>query len=112
MLTLDKLDKIIYEGMTEDSGEQFNDIAHHVRNAARAVYAAMTEQNEALEAVMSLSVKAAILAGCHRRCRVSAHLYRYTHSACGTQGDEMISPALSFGTASRSSSPASTLAFR
>jgi hypothetical protein len=35
----------------EDSGEHFTDIAHHVRNAARAVFAAMTEQQDALQAV-------------------------------------------------------------
>ena len=51
MLTLDKLDKLIFNGMTEDSGEHFSDIAHHVRNAARAVHAALTEQQETLEAV-------------------------------------------------------------
>jgi hypothetical protein len=51
MLTLDTLDKLIFNGMTEDSGEHFSDIAHHVRNAARAVHAAMTEQNDALMAV-------------------------------------------------------------
>ena len=38
MLTLDAIDKLIFNGMTEDSGEHFSDIAHHVRNAARAVY--------------------------------------------------------------------------
>jgi hypothetical protein len=54
MLTLDALDKLIYDGMTEDSGEHFSDIAHHVRNAARAVYAKLTEQQDALQAVGSI----------------------------------------------------------
>ena len=53
MLTLDALDKLIFNGMTEDSGEHFSDIAHHVRNAAKAVYLAMTPQNDALQAVGS-----------------------------------------------------------
>jgi hypothetical protein len=53
MLTLNALDKLIYNGMTEDSGEMFTDIAHHVRNAAWVVYAAMAEQNDALMAVGS-----------------------------------------------------------
>jgi hypothetical protein len=42
MLTLDALDKLIFDGMTADSGEHFSDIAHHVRNAARKFYAALT----------------------------------------------------------------------
>lgn len=53
MLNLDALDKLIFNGMTEDSSEHFTDIAHHVRNAARAVYAAMTEQQDAMQAVGS-----------------------------------------------------------
>jgi len=51
MLTLETIEKLIFEGMTEDSGENFSDMTHHVRNAARMVHAALAAQQDALQAV-------------------------------------------------------------